>query len=393
MRFNQGRSPYNLGRFQLLSSSTRPAGADVIAVRRDALQARKKTLEAARVKAMVMRELEQPRVTHLLTRGDFLRPAQRVESAVLNQLHPLSELERPLTRLDLAHWLVDSDNPLTPRVAVNRMWQKLFGVGLVETVEDFGAQGSVPSHPKLLDWLAAEFVERGWSRKQMLRLIVTSSTYRQASTTRADLDRKDPMNQLLGRQNRLRVDAEIVRDLALSASGKLSPKIGGPSVYPPQPAGVYAFTQKKKNWPTSEGEDRFRRTMYTFFYRSSPHPMLTAFDTPRFNVTCTRRGRSNTPLQSLMVANDPGLFELAEALAERTSVRKGDLNTKLHHMFRLALCRTPSTAELQYLKDFVEEQRLKFDKDEVVAGASAEQYALTAAARVLMNLDEFITRE
>ena len=393
MRFNQGRSPYNLGRFQLLSSSTRPAGADVIAVRRDALQARKKTLEAARVKAMVMRELEQPRVTHLLTRGDFLRPAQRVESAVLNQLHPLSELERPLTRLDLAHWLVDSDNPLTPRVAVNRMWQKLFGVGLVETVEDFGVQGSVPSHPKLLDWLAAEFVERGWSRKQMLRLIVTSSTYRQASTTRADLDRKDPMNQLLGRQNRLRVDAEIVRDLALSASGKLSPKIGGPSVYPPQPAGVYAFTQKKKNWPTSEGEDRFRRTMYTFFYRSSPHPMLTAFDTPRFNVTCTRRGRSNTPLQSLMVANDPGLFELAEALAERTSVRKGDLNTKLHHMFRLALCRTPSTAELQYLKDFVEEQRLKFDKDEVVAGASAEQYALTAAARVLMNLDEFITRE
>ena len=298
-----------------------------------------------------------------------------------------------MTRLDLAHWLVDSDNPLTPRVAVNRMWQKLFGVGLVETVEDFGVQGSVPSHPKLLDWLAAEFVERGWSRKQMLRLIVTSSTYRQASTTRADLDRKDPMNQLLGRQNRLRVDAEIVRDLALSASGKLSPKIGGPSVYPPQPAGVYAFTQKKKNWPTSEGEDRFRRTMYTFFYRSSPHPMLTAFDTPRFNVTCTRRGRSNTPLQSLMVANDPGLFELAEALAERTSVRKGDLNTKLHHMFRLALCRTPSTAELQYLKDFVEEQRLKFDKDEVVAGASAEQYALTAAARVLMNLDEFITRE
>ena len=393
MRFNQGRSPYNLGRFQLLSSSTRPAGADVIAVRRDALQARKKTLEAARVKAMVMRELEQPRVTHLLTRGDFLRPAQRVESAVLNQLHPLSELERPLTRLDLAHWLVDSDNPLTPRVAVNRMWQKLFGVGLVETVEDFGVQGSVPSHPKLLDWLAAEFVERGWSRKQMLRLIVTSSTYRQASTTRADLDRKDPMNQLLGRQNRLRVDAEIVRDLALSASGKLSPKIGGPSVYPPQPAGVYAFTQKKKNWPTSEGEDRFRRTMYTFFYRSSPHPMLTAFDTPRFNVTCTRRGRSNTPLQSLMVANDPGLFELAEALAERTSVRKGDLNTKLHHMFRLALCRTPSTAELKYLKEFVEEQRRKFEKDEVVSGASAEQYALTAAARVLMNLDEFITRE
>ena len=216
------------------------------------------------------------------------------------------------------------------------MWEKLFGVGLVQTVEDFGAQGSVPSHPDLLDWLSAEFVDRGWSQKQIQRLIVTSATYRQSSDARRDLQQEDPLNHLLGRQNRLRVDAEIVRDLALSASGKLVPTIGGPSVYPPQPAGVYAFTQKKKNWPTSEGPDRFRRTMYTFFYRSSPHPMLTAFDAPRFNVTCTRRGRSNTPLQSLMVANDPGLFELAEALADRVvsgeSSEESQLELSLIHI-------------------------------------------------------------
>lgn len=393
MRFNQGTHPYNLGRFQLLSSPTRPAEADLIAVRRNALQARKKTLEAGRVKSMVMRELDKPRATHRLTRGDFLRPAELVETAVLSDLHPWPGSEQRLNRLDLARWLVDSGNPLTPRVAVNRMWQKFFGVGLVETVEDFGMQGAAPSHSRLLDWLAAEFVGSGWSRKHVLRLMVTSATYRQASDVRADLRQKDPLNRLLGRQNRLRVDAEIVRDLALSASGKLSPVVGGPSVYPPQPAGVYAFTQKKKNWPTSQGPDRFRRTMYTFFYRSSPHPMLTAFDAPRFNVTCTRRGRSNTPLQSLMVANDPGLFELAEALAARVVSQKGDMKVRAQYMFRLALCRTPTPEELVFLEEFVVDQRRKFEMSKAGPESRASLYAWIAAARVLMNLDEFITRE
>ena len=393
MRFNQGTHPYNLGRFQLSSSPTRPAGADLIAVRRNALQARKKTLEAARIKSMVMRELEKPRATHLLTRGDFLRPAELVESAVLSDLHPWPESEQRLNRLDLARWLVDSGNPLTPRVVVNRMWQKFFGVGLVETVEDFGMQGAVPSHSRLLDWLAAEFVECGWSRKRIQRLMVTSATYRQTSDVRVDLQQKDPLNRFLGRQNRLRVDAEIVRDLALSASGKLSPMVGGPSVYPPQPAGVYAFTQKKKSWPTSQGPDRFRRTMYTFFYRSSPHPMLTAFDAPRFNVTCTRRGRSNTPLQSLMVANDPGLFELAEALAARAVSQEGDMKVRLQYMFRLALCRTPSPEELVFLEEFIVDQRREFKMSNVGSESNASLFAWIATARVLMNLDEFITRE
>ena len=392
LRFNQGTHPYNLGRFRLSSSPSRPV-VDLVSLRRKALEARKRKLEAGIVKSMVMRELEKPRATHLLTRGDFLRPAASVEPAVLGNLYQWPGSDQPLNRLDLARWLVDSNNPLTPRVVVNRMWEKLFGVGLVETVEDFGAQGAVPSHPALLDWLSAEFVDRGWSQKQMLRLIVTSATYRQSSDARIDLQQEDPLNRLLGRQNRLRVDAEIVRDLALSASGKLVSTIGGPSVYPPQPAGVYAFTQKKKNWPTSQGPDRFRRTMYTFFYRSSPHPMLTAFDAPRFNVTCTRRGRSNTPLQSLMVANDPGLFELAEALADRVVSDERSEEAQLKYMFRLALCRYPSAQELEFLQTFLTDQRRKFTAGMASSEAKAVQHAWVAVARVLMNLDEFITRE
>ncbi len=392
LRFNQGKQPYNLGRFRLSSSRSRPM-VDLVPLRRAALEARKRKLESEVVKSMVMRELEKPRATHLLTRGDFLRPAETVEPAILRNLYQWPKSDQPLNRLDLARWLVDSRNPLTPRVVVNRMWEKLFGVGLVQTVEDFGAQGSVPSHPDLLDWLSAEFVDRGWSQKQIQRLIVTSATYRQSSDARRDLQQEDPLNHLLGRQNRLRVDAEIVRDLALSASGKLVPTIGGPSVYPPQPAGVYAFTQKKKNWPTSEGPDRFRRTMYTFFYRSSPHPMLTAFDAPRFNVTCTRRGRSNTPLQSLMVANDPGLFELAEALADRVVSGESSEESQLEYMFRLALCRYPSPQELEFLQTFLRTQRRKLISSMDGAEAKAVQYAWVAVARVLMNLDEFITRE
>ena len=393
LRFNQGSHPYNLGHFQLLSSPKRPAMADQISVRRKALEAKKRSFEAGRVKSMVMRELEKPRPTHVLTRGDFLRPGDPVSAAFLNDLHSLPMADRPLNRLDLARWLVDAGNPLTPRVVVNRMWQKFFGVGLVETVEDFGTQGSVPSHPALLDWMATQLVGRGWSRKEIHRLIVTSATYRQASDVRQELQDKDPLNRLLGRQSRLRVDAEIVRDLALAASGKLTPTVGGPSVYPPQPAGVYAFTQKKKSWPTSQGSDRFRRTMYTFFYRSSPHPMLTAFDTPRFNVTCTRRGRSNTPLQSLMVANDPGLFELAEALADRVLAEKMTTEDRMQHMFRIALCRSPVQNETAFLEGFLQNQKNKFMEKEKESKSDSLRHAWVAVARVLMNLDEFITRE
>ena len=385
LRCDQGTKPYNIGRFQLLASSELPPAADRNAAIIESLEAEKKKLESKRVRLMVMRERKTPRDTHLLIRGDFLRPGKRVKPTPLTNLHPSTEEPSDLDRLDLANWLIDSANPLTPRVVVNRMWHHYFGRGLVETVEDFGSQGTSPSHPELLDWLAAEFVAGGWSQKHIHRMIATSAVYRQASKTRSDLETVDPLNELLGRQNRLRVDAEIVRDLALSASGKLSPKVGGPPVYPPQPEGVYAFTQKKKSWPTSTGPDRFRRTMYTFFYRSSPHPMLTTFDTPRFNVTCTRRSRSNTPLQSLMVANDPGMYELVQALADQVMKEKEDDRERVRYAMERCMCRQPQAAEEEFLLDYLQSQR-------DISGRS-ERQAWTAVARVLMNLDEFITRE
>ena len=194
---------------------------------------------------------------------------------------------------------------------MNRVWQQYFGKGIVETENDFGTQGLPPSHPELLDWLAVEFMENGWSLKQLHRLIVTSATYRQSSHARPDLAVKDPNNKLLARQNRLRLDAEIVRDVALSVSGLLSDVIGGPSVFPPQPDGVMSLGQVKREWRAAQNEDRYRRGMYTFFYRATPHPALTVFDAPDAFSACSRRPRSNTPLQALTLLNDEGFFEFA----------------------------------------------------------------------------------
>jgi hypothetical protein len=284
---------------------------------------------------------------------------------------------------------------------------RLFGRGLVQTENDFGTQGSLPTHPELLDWLADEFRSGGWSTKQLLRLIVTSATYRQSSRARPDLDEIDPRNELLARQSRLRVEAEIVRDLGLAAAGMLSRKIGGPSVYPPQPDGVYAFTQVRKNWRTSTGDDRSRRGMYTFFYRSAPHPMLTTFDVPKFNQTCTRRDRSNTPLQALTVANDEAIVEMAWGLGLRVLYEPpadADDKQRLEHAFRLCLVRPPQPRELARLSEFLEQQRRRFREDPKAATdlaspplpdglAPHEAAAWTAVARVLINLDEFVTRE
>ena len=391
LRFWHKSRPYTLGRFRVsMSEKPLPGGSPEDAKRQKRLKellTEKEQIESRGVRMMIMRELAKPRETHVHIRGDFLRKGDRVEPGTLSILHDLGSDSPHPTRLDLAHWLVDPANPLTPRVIVNRVWQKYFGRGIVETENDFGTQGTLPTHPELLDWLARRFVDEGWSMKKLHRLIVNSATYRQASLARPDLEEIDPRNLLLARQERLRVEAEIVRDLALSASGKLSSKIGGPPVYPPQPDGVYAFTQRKKEWNTSQGEDRFRRTMYTFFYRSAPHPMLTTFDTPRFNATCTKRVRSNTPLQSLMVANDAGLVELAEALGSRVTqeLPDGDDRSRMERMFRICLCRSPETIELDALMEFLAAQRGEKDV--------AEADAWTAAARVLMNLDEFITRE
>ncbi|MDB6120629.1 MAG: hypothetical protein JWO08_4410 [Verrucomicrobiaceae bacterium] len=314
---------------------------------------------------LVIAELPKPRKTTVFVKGDFTRPADEVTPGTPSVLPPLKTSNPSPNRLDLAHWISSRDNPLTARVLVNRLWMQYFGVGLVETDNDFGLVGSPPSHPELLNWLATEFMARGWSLKAMHRLIVTSATYRQASSDRADLREKDANNRLLGRQRRLRLDAEIVRDVALSASGLLSPKLGGPPVFPPIPEGVTSQGQVKRPWIMSSGEDKFRRGLYTFRFRGTPPPSLNVFDSPEGNSTCTRRNRSNTPLQALTLMNDAACFEFAVALEKL--IQKQGIETA----FRRCTGRGPDAAELAIL------QRL----------------SRINAARALLNLDETITRE
>ncbi|HZN35459.1 MAG TPA: DUF1553 domain-containing protein, partial [Pirellulaceae bacterium] len=361
-----------------------------------------------KAEVMVWKELEQPRPTFICLRGDFLRPDKEVGPLVpdvLSAVPPKLSPAESRSRLDLARWLVNPENPLTPRVTMNRIWMRYFGRGIVETEEDFGTQGTMPTHPELLDWLAGELHRQRWSLKAMHKLIVTSSTYRQASNFRPDLKDKDPRNLLLARQERLRFDAEIVRDAALSASGLLDRTIGGPSVRPPQPDGVYAFTQTAKKWTPDTGPARYRRAMYTTFFRSSPHPLFTTFDAPDFQTVCTRRGRSNTPLQALTVANDVAFLEFAQGLAARVQreIPLDDADARLRRAFLLALCREPSSAEFTILRGYLDRQAADLAKDEERAKALlppetksdrvAESAALVLACRAILNTDGFITRE
>ena len=366
---------------------------------------------------MVMQELPKPRETHIHMRGDFLRKGARVVPAVpavlSNAAASEGAAEKPTqTRLDLARWLVSADNPLTSRVTVNRVWQKLFGRGLVETENDFGTQGTPPSHPELLDWLASEFSgfghsngRPGWDYKRLHRQLVTSATYRQSSRQRADVAEVDPVNKWLAQQNRLRLDAEVIRDTALAASGLLTSELGGPPVYPPQPDGVFDFTQDKKPWKTETDRSRFRKAMYTHLWRSSLYPAMTVFDFPDANVACTRRIRSNTPLQSLTLANDLTFVEFARGMAVRVlTSSSGDDSQRLTLACELCLAREPGSSELSRLRDYLQQQRDRFAADAQSAAAFApvsrpeqistvEAATWTALSRVLMNLDEFITRE
>jgi uncharacterized protein DUF1553/uncharacterized protein DUF1549/cytochrome c len=366
------------------------------------LQEEKKQYAATIPQTMILRELTTPRETNVLIRGDFLRKGDRVFPDTPAVLPKMSASAAPRTRLDLARWLVNRQNPLTARVTVNRVWARYFGRGLVETENDFGLQGTLPTHPELLDWLASEFMDHGWSLKHLHRLILHSATYRQSSALRPRFAEVDPLNKLLGRQSRLRVDAEIVRDLGLSVSGLLSDTIGGPSMYPPQPEDIFAFTQIRRAWPTSTGSGRYRRGMYTFFMRSAPYPMLTTFDTPVFNVACTFRQRSNTPLQSLTMANDETFIEMARALGQRAFQNGTSDHDRIGFAFRLCFARTAAPSELTRLAEYVKQQRHSFasspENARKLAGNSAikpteDAAAWTALARVLLNLDEFITRE
>jgi len=372
-------------------------------------EARKKmeALEAALppyAQAPTMAEMANPPETHIATGGDFRVPGAKVEPGTLAVL-PALEIGNAPPRLALARWIASRENPLTARVAVNRLWQEFFGRGIVRTSEDFGTQGEKPSHPELLDWLAVEFMDRGWSVKAIDRLIVTSATYRQSSKSRKELEAKDPDNVLLARQSRVRLPAELIRDSALTASGLLDPAIGGPSVKPPQPPGVSELTYGSGlKWKESQGADRYRRGLYIHFQRTSPYPELVNFDAPDSRLSCPRRRRSNTPLQALNLLNDPVFFEAAQGLAQRTlSEAPQGFENRLAYAFELALDRQPNAHELDQLAKYFDEQKALFEKDEkslatvapyVPEGVSrADLAAWVGVSRVLMNLDEFITRE
>jgi hypothetical protein len=322
-------------------------------------------IDDKKTSTMVLKERREPRQTHVLIKGDFTRPSDEVTPGTPSVLHPFESESEHATRLDLAKWIVSSQNPLTARVIVNRIWQQYFGRGLSEIENDFGLQGALPSHPELLDWLATEFIDRKWSMKEMHRVIVTSHTYRQTSNELPEWIHKDPENYLLGRQQRLRLDAEIVRDVALTASGLLSPSIGGSPVFPPIPEGVMSQGQVKRPWKTSSGGDRFRRGLYTFKFRATPPPSLNVFDAPDGFSSCTRRVRSNTPLQALTLMNDPAYVEFAERL--QTIIEADGLASA----FRRCTSRNPSDDEIAFLS--------KLDS--------------FGAARAMLNLDETITRE
>ncbi|MEW6303926.1 MAG: PSD1 and planctomycete cytochrome C domain-containing protein [Verrucomicrobiota bacterium] len=359
----------------------------------------------------LVERIDQPRDTFIHIRGDFLRKGNPVEPGTLAVLNPFKPRDTTPDRLDFAKWLVDPANPLTGRVAANHVWRTLFGRGLVPTVEDFGVRGEKPSHPELLDWLASEYIRLGWSRKALVKTILMSSAYRQSSAHRPELAERDPLNTLLSRQNRYRLDAENVRDIYLSASGLLNPKIGGPSIRPPLPADIAALGYANSvKWQESPGAEKYRRGMYIFFQRTVPYPMLMTFDAPDSNVTCTRRERSNTPLQALTLMNDVVFFECSQALARRVADDESTLDEKIKHLFQSALSRQPTKPELARLKQLYFEHLValeqqpeaatkilglpesKDSKPKIELNAN-ERATMVALARVVLNLDEFITRE
>ena len=411
---------------------------------RDRLEKLRDEMKALNITtALVMQErqgYERPS-TFFRERGSFLNKGEKMFASTPAVLHPMPE-SAPINRLGLARWLVDENNPLTARVTVNRFWEQIFGRGLVETSEDFGTKGERSSHPELLDWLAVEFMnptwragdreterqgDRGtrgqgdkgtgghlnpisppspisWSMKRLVRLIVTSSTYRQSSVTTPALLEKDPYNRLLARGPRFRIEAEMIRDVTLAASGLLSRKLGGPSVFPLQPEGVWKSPYSSEKWTVSKGEDRFRRSLYTFVRRSSPHPAMMAFDATSREYCTVRRVRTNTPLQALTTLNDEAAMEAARALAKRMIEDGGDdLNARLIYGFRACVTRTPKEKEVERLADLYRQQlnllaanateAEKVVKNHSTKATVVEFAAWTMVANVLLNLDETLTKE
>jgi hypothetical protein len=356
---------------------------------------------------MVLVERPSPRKTHQHIRGDFARPGPEVMANVPHFLPPLPA-DGPRNRLTLARWLVNEQNPLTARVVVNQIWQCDFGRGLVNTPEDFGTQGAEPSNPKLLDWLACKFMENGWDLKQLHRLIVSSSTYRQSSFTNPTKQAADPENVLLSRGPRFRLPAETIRDIGLAASGLLNPKLGGPGIFTPQPTGALSGAFGNPKWPDAPVPDRYRRALYTHRKRATPYAAFTAFDAPPHNTCAMRRACSNTPLQAMALLNDGMEIEACQALAKRiVKEEQGDAPARLDHGFELCLTRRPRDEERRLLLSYFREQQQRFETDKAgaatIAGLSsadadesdnvADLAAWTLVGRVILNLDEAINKE
>ena len=375
-------------------------------------QLKKLRRDLAKIKPVavpVMRELpaDKQRTNQILVKGNFLNPGDTVDPGIPAAFHPFPE-ETGGDRLGLARWILDPENPLTARVAVNRLWARLFGVGIVETEEDFGTQGATPTHPRLLDWLATSFQDNGWNMKALLKTIVMSATYKQSSIVTSELLEKDPRNRLYSRGPRRRLDAETVRDQALALSGLLSRKIGGPSVYPPQPDGLWrAAFNGQRNWATSKGEDRFRRGLYTFWRRTIPYPSMATFDAPSRENCSIRRIPTNTPLQAFVTMNDPVFVEASQALARRM-VREGGATTsdRIRYGLQLCLARPPTEEQMAPIQRLFTEELEHYRKHEEEATQLAtdplgplpeglepsDAAAWTVVANVLLNLDAVLAK-
>ncbi|MFM1873633.1 MAG: hypothetical protein RL398_3055, partial [Planctomycetota bacterium] len=351
------------------------------------------------------RPADHGRTTRVHRRGEYLQPGDEVQPGAIDAVLPFGA-ERPRNRLGLAEWLVSPDNPLTARVAVNRAWQALFGRGLVRTLGDFGLQGEAPSHPELLDWLAVDFVQNGWSQKRLHRQLVLSATYRQASTASAELSARDPDNRLLARGPRARLEAEVLRDALLQGAGLLSLRMGGPGVYPPQPSGITEVAFGSPRWPTSSGDDRYRRSLYTHHKRTAPFAFYSTFDAPGGDVCTALREAANTPLQALTLLNDVLVVDCARSLGAWLAElpiddAAADADAlRIERAFVRMLTRPAEPDEVSVLREFLAKQRARLRDGQLDAAAIAapgdgdrtEAAAWTLLARVLCNLDETVTK-
>jgi hypothetical protein len=369
-----------------------------------------KKTDNAELKVMVMNDSAR-RKTYVLERGNYDAPSEEVTASTPEAINEFPE-EYPRNRLGLARWLTDSDNPLTARVYVNRLWASLFGHGIVETIEDFGSQGALPSHPELLDWLSVEFMESGWDVKHILKIMVSSTTYRQSSSSNPELKETDPENIYLARGPRFRLNAEEIRDYVLSTSGLLNEQIGGPSVKPYQPPGLWQETNAGGNrgilttYVEDSGDKLYRRSLYTFWKRTLPPPAMAIFDAPNRDLCEVRRQKTNTPLQALALQNDVQVLECAKVLSSQISEEDLPDEEAVRSLFQHVLLREPSDEEIDLLVDYHQECVDKFEsnkedaikllevgKAEPREEKQTETAALMMVAQVLYNLDETITKE